>query len=487
MVEPNSNTAEKPRPATGAADRKRLRAWQVFALLAGAVVIVGVFLLLGLRGRWERRLQATLDEIRARGEPLTAQDLYAFQLPETGRPDLTEEWIAALAFLDSEEFKASASVADGGGVGWGMEIDPVTRRAVNAFFAQFGGRFDRIRELAALRGVARFPIAWEEHFELLLTHCMHIRAAARILQLQASVAVADGDADEAVASIEALFELGDLIRYEPMLISQLVRIAIHAIAVEAAQKSMEHLDLTDEQLARLEHTIGERSYLPELRRCYLAERATALLALNDPEASGSLYTLFSSLDMELDAWLANGVVLSAATPLWSFNKPADVALFMELMTDAAAAADQPPHLAIAEIRAIDERLMDKISTPLGKVRFAATASFLPALGAAQNAVMRMVTHTRATAVACAALRVGDGVPPATLEELAAAAPELNVTDPWSGQPLKYRVSDGVLTIYSVGADGQDNGGVDGRFNGGKYGEPDSVIRIQLRTRKSAGE
>ena len=40
-------------------------------------------------------------------------------------------------------------------------------------------------------------------------------------------------------------------------------------------------------------------------------------------------------------------------------------------------------------------------------------------------------------------------------------------DPYTGEPLKYAVRDGCVVIYSVGPDGEDDGGEVLRFRGGE--------------------
>lgn len=469
-----------------ATERGRLGFWKIALILGVVLLTVGVLLLSSIRLRWQRRLEAIVADIQTAGEPLSARELRAFQLPQTDRPDLSEEWIAAVAFLDTEAFEqARIPLPILGKVGapelnHGEPIDGRTRRLLAAFFAEYETPVARLHELAEAEGVVRYPIAWEEHFHLLLEHAFVLRDAVRVIQLQAHLAAANGDWDEALRCLHTMYEIGDTLRYEPLLVSQLVRIAVHGIALDQAWGMLDGMELSERQLLELQQLLEARSYLPEMRRALLGERATGYLAMNDPSAGGGFRMLIEAANAELVPWLANDAALAAVDPLWRFNKPADVALMMELMTEFAAAFELPPNQAAAQIEAIEQRLSDKIAGPIGRVRYAATAGLLPAVQASQNAAMRSVTYGRITAVVAAALRVGKpGAPPATLEELLQAEPGLDASDPWTGAPLRYSVSRDALTIYSVGPNGVDDGGVDGRFNNSLWMEPDAVVRVRL--------
>jgi hypothetical protein len=61
-------------------------------------------------------------------------------------------------------------------------------------------------------------------------------------------------------------------------------------------------------------------------------------------------------------------------------------------------------------------------------------------------------------VAVERYRLATGRLPATLDELVPRFLAAVPLDPYDGQPLRLRATDEGLTIYSVGPDGQDNGG-----------------------------
>ena len=86
---------------------------------------------------------------------------------------------------------------------------------------------------------------------------------------------------------------------------------------------------------------------------------------------------------------------------------------------------------------------------------------VPALGKAVQKSAQATATARCAVTGCALerFRLKHGAYP---ESLTALAPEFLPsipTDPIDGQPLRYkRAADGLFRLWSVGADGKDNGG-----------------------------
>jgi hypothetical protein len=85
---------------------------------------------------------------------------------------------------------------------------------------------------------------------------------------------------------------------------------------------------------------------------------------------------------------------------------------------------------------------------------------IPAFARVTASHRRAQAHMRSTAVALAVerYRLEEGHWPESLAELVPARLAAVPADPFDGKPLRYRrLADGVV-VYSVGADGVDNGG-----------------------------
>ena len=68
------------------------------------------------------------------------------------------------------------------------------------------------------------------------------------------------------------------------------------------------------------------------------------------------------------------------------------------------------------------------------------------------------THAVSVAVALTNCRLATGHYPATLDELVPKYLSAVPSDPFDGKPMRYVLSDGSATIYSVGPDRVDDGG-----------------------------
>ena len=67
-------------------------------------------------------------------------------------------------------------------------------------------------------------------------------------------------------------------------------------------------------------------------------------------------------------------------------------------------------------------------------------------------------RSAAVGVACERFRLAKGRWPTELEELVPHFLDQLPADPFDGQPLKMKYSDGTFVVYSVGIDRVDNGG-----------------------------
>jgi len=115
------------------------------------------------------------------------------------------------------------------------------------------------------------------------------------------------------------------------------------------------------------------------------------------------------------------------------------------------------------------------------------ALLLPALSAAVKAEDRAMAYSSMSqvALALAAYRAEDGAYPAHLTQLCpkylAAVPE----DPFSTGPLRYKRTEAGYVVYSVGANGKDDGGAN-RASAGDASIPpdaDDVAIAVLRPEK----
>ncbi|MEM7474406.1 MAG: hypothetical protein AAF483_05380 [Planctomycetota bacterium] len=122
----------------------------------------------------------------------------------------------------------------------------------------------------------RFPVKLDG-YNTLLSQVQNMRQLARFLAVEGEMAVYDRDSEGASRCIKSMIGASDALGGDPMLISQLVRIAINGIAMNLLKRSVEQDVLTDGQLVEIGAILAQRTQISAT--WYLAhhgERATAL-------------------------------------------------------------------------------------------------------------------------------------------------------------------------------------------------------------------
>ena len=104
---------------------------------------------------------------------------------------------------------------------------------------------------------------------------------------------------------------------------------------------------------------------------------------------------------------------------------------------------------------------------------------LPALGAAHIKDARHVANLRVAAAALAIERFrlahADALP-GSLQELVPTYCQSVPSDPFDGKPLRYKTHGASYAVYSIGSDGQDDGGVNWDSNYTKV--PQDVVLLR---------
>ncbi len=265
------------------------------------------------------------------------------------------------------------------------------------------------------------------------------------------------------AALNAARSIGD----EPFFVTQLVRAACVVVACRGVERALAQTEPPPEDLARTQRQLeGEDAYnglFVSLR----GERAVW----------HEMFDALESGDVPLTDLAGSG----AAKPDWSDhllgwairdNLRAEHPLFLSLMTRRITETELP----LEEQGAIDRDLAAQVKAlPREAVVTRVSLTAIPRVGEAE---CRKHAHVRCLAAALAAERYRrqHGAWPESLDKLVPGLLTELPLDPSDGEPLRYRrLADGV-TIYAVGKDGVDNGGVFDRENGIR---PGTDIGIRL--------
>ncbi len=472
-------------------------------VLRGIVVgAVAVFLLaLTARLAWgyveARRLNAEIARIRAAGEPVTFEDLRSNTASpvikpsvETGEADDAGPYYeAALALLRDRN---AAPLWDAcGAYRDALRTSPTSRPTRNVAESVERLLTDNALALDMLdRGAqcptCRFDIGIEFGMGRCLEQLARARAAAKLLAARTLVRASQGRGDEAVESLISLLRLRRMFD-PPITIAYLVEIASVSLACEDAAIILELCRPSDAALMRLGDAlltidaprlletrgrVVERAYaefsgetgspLTLLERSVLAERVYGLQCMRDliSDRLGSAPASNGTGPLP-GQWPAAGFWMRPMALHWAAGYLRDLGEFVQL-------ARRPLPEALDAIRSGEpaRSTFGRLIAPALEKMFVQTA------GADAE------TACAGVAIAVERYRRARHRLPATLDELVPEYARSLPSDPFNGKELLYRHDERSYVVYSVGENGNDDGGAVVRA--GHAGAPaDRGIRVRL--------
>lgn len=323
-------------------------------------------------------------------------------------------------------------------------------------------------EIAELRTAATRPSACfdikltEDGASTLLPHLAALRTIASVVSLRSLAELSAGRTDDAFADAKLAFRLGDTLKDEPILITHLVRIATHTIALRTVWEGLAEHRWSDAQLAHWQTELGRRSFATELRHAMAGERAFGnriieflrrkpemLPVLGAPEGA-PMNAPEQTLRVVPSGWFYREQI--------SYNRTFDDYVMSVLPAEPGLLN---PKLMQARS---DAMLMDiqRNKRPIKSILQHRVLSYLllPALNKTMHRAFQAQVFTQLAVTACALERhrLARGSYP---ESLAALTAEFGPVpaDSMTGQPFHYeRTADGRFRLWSVGWNLKDDGG-----------------------------
>ena len=350
-----------------------------------------------------------------------------------------------------------------------------------------------IRE-AAQADAFHWDLDWSQGMMMLLPHLAPVKSTAQWLLAEAAAALREGRLDDALEAQVTQLRVVHNLREEGLLIGQLVRIAIAAIAWNGLWELLQAPGWTDARLARLQEAWEGVEFVEAMVFGLETERALGLYEYGRVRQSPALLSQY--LDQDLLTALGLGGGLSGAPPEdesllnqalhWvgdTFTKTRHGARAM-LWATFESYADERFYLEmlerwLQEARERAEAVPAAAGQPVG---FVSGAGFVPSLGvdgesraerhllasmvlpsldrAFEKAFLMQAQRELArAAIALQRYRLEHGRFPESLGDLVPRFLNGAPTDWMDGAALRYRLGeDGGFTLYSVGRDGKDDGG-----------------------------
>ncbi len=377
--------------------REKRSARKIWLMVIGVILGIPLLLCGGVFTWYLSRQSAASDELNRRiedlsqrGEPVDDESLQlAYQVATSG--ETTDAWVALGNVLDSEEYSLSAfDMPFHGAV---KEDDtPVVvplpgqpwpdRPNVDDFLAKWQDQLNTIRELGEQQYTAVKPVRRPIEFNslnTLLPDTQRIRAMVRMLRLEHAVAVYDGDTQRGYQCIRASRGLERSAYGEPILISQLIGQAVGRIAGEMMKRSIEHNQLTDEQMDELAASMPT---FADLHRLYVhalrGERAMTLPIFSDPEQAKQI--------LEIDS--------EAGAKLMTTTRAVDAVFYLEMLDACLSLPDDDLHSFLKAAADAEAALVNDVANAglLQKMDHAVSHMLLPAARTMAEVFVRRVEH-----------------------------------------------------------------------------------------------
>ncbi len=439
-------------------DRRRRRGlWVTASIVLFLLVGCPALTLVVWQASGRQRVEAMKAAIRARGEPLSREDIQAiYALPE-GRENTAPIWLDALAGLSTRDFEESAGNLPVAGTGT-TEIPPPSKRwrelaAAEALLAKYRTNIAGLHEAAGRGGAARFSLPFGHSslglfFRLESSYC-----AAKLLVLEAHVHAHQGRPHAVVESIRTLHRLAE-VQNEPLHLSQEIRAELGAMSAALCCRMLSDVAFPDEDLQRLYEDYRAVRYDDGLYRALVVEQAIGIAHFETPELSRDLV---ESLDV----------------PGLSLTYHDDLTLYLDMMERYIAGSRKPYHQARQDFQAAAQQLPYLDAGMVHRFRYRRTMLLRPFLSSRPPQSGRGAAHLEAAmaAIAIERYRRREGRFPERLEQLRPDFLTHLPLDPFDGQALRYLVQPDGYVLYSIGEDGTDEGGQDA-------GERDIVFRIR---------
>jgi hypothetical protein len=298
----------------------------------------------------------------------------------------------------------------------------------------------------------RFAITYtRDYIGTMLPGIQDAREVAQLLNYDALYRSQSGDIDGAIVSCRALVNNARAIGDEPILIAQLVRIAIRAIGVGKVERALAMGEPAVADLASLQQALLEEENVPVYQIGLRGERAGMDRFMEWLRTNG-----FSMRQM--NALLSGGPVKQSGS--WS-GETAVLYLPGAITSNRAALLDHLNRMMEVSKHPIEQQMTaaEELNATIKKEPLL-VRMLLPATDKIAEAERRSRALLRCAAVGIAAERYRrqHGQWPGKLDDLKGTFLQEVPNDPYTGEPLRYRKDAEGVIIYAVWKDRKDDGG-----------------------------
>ncbi|MHC4369884.1 MAG: hypothetical protein ACYSW8_19915 [Planctomycetota bacterium] len=416
----------------------RKRTVKTLKVIAVALVVLALVYSLAV-GVSAARLRGAYAALRADGRPMELSDIMPPEIEETENAALLYESAALL--LKAQPVGEMGLLKHLGKLSDNLSDKTITPDELVELKDLMGQevvvRALWIVEQATQRRSCRFDFDYELGIDIPLAHLGDLRQFAFILGAKARIEAESGHADRAWETALVQLRLADALQTEPVLVSQVVRLAIARLSCGTIRELCEIQLPNAQQSSQIEDSFKSFEDIGPLVRATDGERLLfGEWAFSLPRSELlKQHELVRQGDWSDDVLGVLGVCFKPV--FLSYH-----AAYLQIMHDAAGMLE-------GTISAEQFKTRERGARGLA-------LSLTPAMARVKVILQRTQAEIRITRTGLALLR--DKQTRGEFPQTLAGFEQADVQDPFSGALLIYRVSTDGFILYSIGADGKDNGG-----------------------------
>jgi len=419
-----------------------------YALAVALCIIIALFLLFRLH--LKSQLQARLRVISAEGYPVSCEELDQWY----GIPEGAENgaYVIMKAFAHFTQWTGKQEdlpiAASGELPGRTEPLSDKTRTAIDTYLEDNRQALEILHEAADIEH-CRYPVDFSAGLDLLLPHLNDVKTGVKLLGLETITHAANKQPELAVRSMESAFALARSVEKEPLLISQLVRLACLNLNVQFIERVISRADLTEEQLSRLGLELQNAQDLSAISRGFVGELCQGIYVFKNPQAQGQLLQLVGRPSLPFPVLVAYRAVGLAES---------DAVAYVDLMYDYIKTNQLPISERQRATRALGDAIESKIAET-SRIHIL-LCTVMPPLARVTQRDLRAIAHLHTAQVGLAVerYRLKNGRLPESLAELVPAYLDAVPKDPFDGRDIRYKKLDVGFVVYSIGEDQSDDGG-----------------------------
>jgi hypothetical protein len=395
--------------------------------------------------------RAKLEAIRKAGEPASGAELNVwYEQPPAGE-NAADFFLAGFELVQISAQDANSAELPLIGKGKlpppGQPLPAAAKKAIGDFLARNRPALEKF-EQGARCAKSRYPLDFREGLSMKIKHVSQVKQAAQMAQLSAAYQADQKSAEGACQAARLALALAGSLETEPIVISQLVRASGLSLAQKAAENVVNRLALSPAQLADLQRAFELAEDTNGMTCALIGERVMSLDILQLPPER--LAQGLGEKDPKFRAYveamrLTGNRDLNFALDYWKY------------IVDAS----RKPLAERRQARTECERMIKEAQQQM----LILVSAAVPSLSAWLTQGLPGLDSVRVAQAALAVERyraTNGGRLPAVLGDLCpnylAAVP----IDPHDEQPLRYVTRGQGYVVYSVGRDGKDDGGVEGK-------------------------